>query len=916
MKQLFLSNLRNTLLSTFTLISVVFSSAVFSAQVSQAQIAQFKSMPAAQQQMLAKQMGVDMSTINGLINGGTSSAQSSNNNAPITAPVQRVETTTAEPNEFTEITTQKKLKAFGYNIFSNAPSTFNPTNDIPIPEGYILGVGDQISLQIFGKENNQYSLDVSREGQVIIPDLGPLQVAGLSFNEVKRLLVRQIKKRIIGVDAVVSLSQLKSIRVFVLGAAYKPGPYTISSLSSITHALFTAGGVSDIGSLRNIQLKRSGKLIQTFDLYDLLIKGDSSKDVLLQSGDVVFITTKGVTASIAGEVLRPAIYEIAQGETIQNLLSMAGGILPNAHKEQASIERYNNSLRTVLNIDLTNAKDLVTKVKDGDYLNVMEKSLQYGDSLTLLGAVTRPGKYQWTEGLKITDIIPNIETSLLNHADFTYSLLVREINIARDVEVYQFSLANALAQPNGDDNLTIQPRDKIVVFSRVESVLAEKVTLDNLAFTQDDLLLKRRQQAKTDYNEAAFWRKYNASSKMAKVSEDNTADLFDKSVNSLANNESDKRLSVAEKSLFSRQKLLGPINNQLISQSDAGQPLQIVEISGQVQFPGTYPLPKNGTVKDLVVAAGGVIESAYLQRADLTRSLVNVDEGNYQNSALTNTEAYKENLHINLLHALNDSPTDNIALKSKDRINVHKIPAWSENQTIQLSGEFLFPGVYAFQRGETLGELIERAGGLTKYAHIPASVFTRESLKSLEAKNIAKVAEHLRVDLASKSLAENTSVSYVESQQLIADISRLAPVGRLVIELDKVLADNDYKIALESGDSLFIPSLKNSVNVIGQVQVTSSHIYQKQLEAFDYIAASGGIKKRADEGRIYVVAANGSIKLLNNSSWFSSAEASIKPGDTIVVPLNSDYTSNIDLWATATQLLYSSAVAVAAINGL
>ncbi len=141
-----------------------------------------------------------------------------------------------------------------------------------------------------------------------------MQVAGLSFNEMKRLLVGQVKERIIGVDAVVSLSQLKSIRVFVLGAAYKPGPYTVSSLSSITHALFTAGGVSDIGSLRNIQLKRAGKLVQNFDLYDLLIKGDSSKDVLLQSGDVVFVETKGATASIAGEVRRPAIYELQKAK--------------------------------------------------------------------------------------------------------------------------------------------------------------------------------------------------------------------------------------------------------------------------------------------------------------------------------------------------------------------------------------------------------------------------------------------------------------------------------------------------------------------------------------------------------------------------------------------------------------------------
>ena len=900
MKKLFLKTLRNTFLNTITIISVVFSASVFSLQVSPAQIEQFKKMSPSQQKMLAQQMGVDISSL-GL---GSGSAPASTNNAPISEPVQRVETKKEEEkNEFADITTQKKLKAFGYDIFSNAPSTFNPANDIPIPEGYILGVGDQISLQIFGKESNQYTLDVSREGQIIVPNLGPLQVAGLSFNEMKRLLVGQVKERIIGVDAVVSLSQLKSIRVFVLGAAYKPGPYTVSSLSSITHALFTAGGVSDIGSLRNIQLKRAGKLVQTFDLYDLLIKGDSSKDILLQSGDVVFVETKGATASIAGEVRRPAIYELQKGETIHNLLTMAGGTLPSAYKEQASIERYNNSLRTVLNINLNNQSELTTPLKDGDYLNVMEKSLQYAKSLTLIGAVTRPGKYEWRDGLKITDIIPNIETSLLNHADFTYSLLVREINIARDIEVHQFSLANALAQPNGNDNLTIQPRDKIVIFSRVESVLAEQVTLDNLAFTQDDLMLKRRQQAKTNYNEAAFWRKYNASSNMAKVSEDNTAELFDKSVGALAD-KSKGNLSFSQTSMFSRQKLLGPINSQLLNQSDAGQPLQVVEISGQVQYPGTYPLTVNGTVKDLVTAAGGVIESAYLQRADLTRSSVNT------------AEAFKENLNVNLKQALAGNTTDNIVLESKDRLNIHKIPAWSENQNITLEGEFVFPGVYTFQRGETLAELIERAGGLTEYAHVQGSVFTRANLKKLEAENIQKVAKQLRLDLASKTLTENNTVSFVEAQQLIGALSSVTPVGRLVIELDKVLADNKYELALENGDALYVPPLKNSVNVIGQVQVTTSHIYQESLDALDYIDASGGIKKRADEDRIYVVAANGSIKLLNTGSWFTNSERNIKPGDTIIVPLDSDYTSNMDLWASATQIIYNSAIAIAAINGL
>ncbi|HEX4872034.1 MAG TPA: polysaccharide biosynthesis/export family protein, partial [Nevskiaceae bacterium] len=218
-----------------------------------------------------------------------------------------------------------KLKPFGYDLFAGLPTTFAPATDIPIPKEYVLGPGDVIEAQLFGKQNTKYSLTVQRDGSIQFPELGPIQVAGLPFEDMQRLLQQQISNRLIGVQAAITLGPLRSIRVFVLGNARNPGSYTVSSLSTITNALFASGGVAETGSLRRIQLKRQGQLISTLDLYDLLMRGDTSADERLQPGDVIFIPPLGVTVGVSGEVRRPAIYELSTGiASAMDLVSMAG----------------------------------------------------------------------------------------------------------------------------------------------------------------------------------------------------------------------------------------------------------------------------------------------------------------------------------------------------------------------------------------------------------------------------------------------------------------------------------------------------------------------------------------------------------------------------------------------------------------
>ncbi|WDE03958.1 SLBB domain-containing protein [Thalassomonas viridans] len=903
----------------FGCFTVFLSTSLFAAnQISQQQIEQFKKLSPSQQQALAQSMGVDLNTINAQIRRSTSDSEDEQT-------IQQVYPRDTQFDQFgnpiltDELLEEEEVESdepepFGYDIFANAPATFAPTMDIAIPQGYVIGSGDVLNIQIFGKENNDYELPVSREGQVLIPSLGPYNVSGMTFPEMKKYLSTKIKDKILGVDVVITLAELRSMRVFVLGDAFKPGPYTLSSLSSITHAIFAAGGINDIGSLRNIQLKRAGKLVTTLDLYDLLINGDSSNDIMLQSGDVVFITPVGERVTVDGEVTRPAIYELAENETFETAIKMAGGLLPSAYPSATVVERFNEqNLRSLLNIDLSKKTALKKAVKGGDYIRVMKTSEQFAQSVTIIGAVSRPGNYQWEKGQRITDLLPDINAYLLPDADLSYGLIVREKGMGRDIEVLQFGLFNAVSDNSSVDNLVLKPRDKILIFSNDEKPASENISLESLALTKEKLLEREKDTAKLEYEDRLFWQQYGTEQQieLAFEEEDELEEqlkLASQSMEELTGGTFTEELELRELGLFSRKRLLAPVIQQLKRQGASGEPIQLVEVAGEVKFPGTYPLASNITVKDLVVAAGGLLESAYLDKAEITRNVF------FQGTAT------KESKNINLKSALAGIDDNNALLQSKDRLNIHQIPAWQENHVIELRGEFLFPGKYTIRRGETLGQLIERVGGFTNYAYTNGSVFTREKLKQLELQNLLKVSADLRMEIASKSLAQskgNPMIDYDQAKKLLADLTKVKPIGRLVIDLPKLVSNGDFDVLLEDGDVLYVPTRQNSINVIGQVQLASSHLYQKELSVEDYLRLSGGAKKQADEDRLYVIRANGSVMIPSQSNWFSERDSNtLNPGDTVVIPLDSEYMDNLTLWATATQIVYQAAVAIAAVSGI
>ncbi|WP_425355822.1 SLBB domain-containing protein [Pseudoalteromonas carrageenovora] len=878
---------------------IIFSANLLAFTPTAAQLEQFKNLPQAQQEALAKQYGVDLSTITG--NQQTPQKSDPSTQSSINERLDKEQQPLTDEERFKPKVDE--LKPYGYELFAGEPTSFMPSENASVPDNYTVGAGDEIKISLYGKESNSFSVIVDREGRISIPNLSPVEVAGLTFSEIKELVKLKVEQEVIGVKAFVSLGQLRSMRILVLGEAYKPGSYSVSSLTTVSHALFVSGGVSDIASLRNIQVKRAGKVVTNFDLYDLLIRGDSSKDIVLKSGDVVFVPPVGAQVTVEGLVKRPAIFELKKGETAKQLLVMAGGLKPGAYAKNAIVERFNYDRKEILSVDFSKSKINYTP-KDGDHIYFNPVSTLYQNSVSLIGAVARPGNYQWNQGKYLSDILKSVHGDLLPQADLSYGLIVREMNVNGDIEVLQFDVAQAIVK-NPKNNLQLKLNDKIIIFSRFEEKELELTALENMALTKEQKAQQLKAQQWQLYEQKEFEKFVGLNSKDEEllVEDDKVLTIAEYTSRKA---EEEQELTPEEYALFSRYNLLKPIIAKLKKQASVTQALQLVEIAGHVSYPGIYPLTLGGKVSDLIAASGGLLESAYTSQAEITR-------------IVGSSVSQVKHLQFDLNSVVKGENQSNITLQSKDSLNIFPIPNWQENVKVELKGEVKFPGTYTIRRGETLHDLLKRAGGFSEFAELDAAVFTRKSIKEQEEKQLTRLATELRRDIASKSFQSSitsNTLSYDEMSRLLDDLANVKAVGRLVINLPQI-RDNQQQLILQNGDMLFVPSKRDSISVIGEVNYATAHLYQKGISLEDYIDQSGGLKSRAAEDRIYIIKANGSVKVPNKSSWFAANEAEeLAPGDTIVVPLDAEHMDKLTLWSKATQVLYQLGVAVAALSAL
>lgn len=880
------------------------------AGVTPQQLEQFKKLPRAQQEMLARQYGFDLSLLDSQGSGAGGTAKET----PQTVfPRGTTFDRNGDPVIPDDIAAQFAddegvPKPFGYKLFAGEPSTFAQVTGAPVPSNYVIGVGDTVSIQLYGKESKSHLLLVDGQGMLTIPDLGPIQVAGLTFDKMRELLQHEVSQRLIGMQAAVSMGELRSIQIFVMGEAYKPGAYTVSSLTTITQALFVSGGVSDIASLRNIQLKRNGETVATLDLYDFLIHGNMGNDRVLQSGDMVFIPSRGDMVTVQGEVIRPAIYELKNEKNLAEVIELAGGVLPTAYKKATRIERVRDGRRVVNTVNLEQSKNL--SVSNGDVVDVPQVSSEIVDSVMLVGAVARPGYYEFSTGMKVADVLTDIKTSLLSYADLGYGLIVRERDKRGNIELHQFDVAAAI-EGDAEHNKALQAHDQLVIFSRYEDKKLQELQLTDWIVSETEKQRKERAELLNDYRQNYLrGLVVQQQRQFAEKTDEKGESEAQKELQGLFTQRTlDDELSTAkiEKyAEYSRNNLLEPILTKLRHQFSESGNLPLVYVSGEVKYPGVYPLVVGADAADLVAAAGGLKESAYLARAEITRT------------QLKNGGTETDYVSFNLFDALTGK--NNVPVKGRDSLNIFAIPDWQNTLEVTLEGEVRFPGKYTIRRGETLTALIERAGGLTQYAFPRGAIFTRDELKELERQRMQALARELQHEVATNSITGNNQsrMGYQETRQLLQDLMAVEPVGRLVIDLPYVMSGSlNADIQLKDGDRLVVPAARNTVNVIGEVQLASSFLYDGSLNVEDYLRRAGGTRKKADEDRIFVVKANGAVEMVDLGGWFRlGSKNRLEPGDTIVVPLDTEYTNNMELWRDATQILYQIGVALAALTAI
>ena len=597
--------------------AAIFMSVGLSAQsISPQMMEQAKNLPRAQQEALARQYGVDLDQILG---GGAE-----NTSQEIAIPGAPLEQNNTEDDKseakVSEIEKEQEqgLERFGISLFDREVSTFAPTDDASVPDDYRLGAGDNLVIQLFGKDNNQYDLQVSREGKISFPKLGPITVAGLRFEDARDLIRSRVADQLIGVQSTISMGRLRAINIFMAGEVAVPGAYSVSALTTITQALFQAGGISGIGSLRAIEVKRGGVSVASFDVYKLLLQGDASGDVRLQSGDVVFVPPYKGLISVDGAVNRPMIYEFKQGESVNDAIIMAAGFSQDAYRSAISVvsKAIAKSLPTVSNIDLSGSGSKGSLLRNGDVIKVSESTDTLKNAVTLKGAVIRPGVYGWEQGQRISDLLVSVDSDLKTTADLGYALVVRQKNQRLDIEVLQIDLASAIFNVESDDNIATRPRDKIIVFS-----LAQVADLSSLDTDTDTV---------TDVNEATD----------------------------------------------QRELLLQPVIEKLQSQARSGEPVQTVSIDGAVKSPGTFPLTDGLTVHKLVAAAGGLKDNAYINSAELRKLylsgasevLSRYEEINLKSEielAVATRLGSRDHLHVRALAKWN--PTDSVTLLGEMR---------------------------------------------------------------------------------------------------------------------------------------------------------------------------------------------------------------------------------------------------------
>ncbi|MEH6611277.1 MAG: SLBB domain-containing protein [Halioglobus sp.] len=840
------------------------------------------------------------------------------------------------------------LTQFGYDIFNQVQSAPASASGIPVPPNYLIGPADNIIVQLFGKRNVEYKLIVTRDGNILVPEYGPIKVAGMTFDEAEQLITVGFERRVIGAKVVVTMGQLRTVQIRLAGDVTQPGVYTVGGLTTMIDALLTTGGVRPTGTLRNIELIRGGERIASLDLYGLLLNGRINQDSYLDHNDTIFVPPIGPIVYVGGEVQRPAIYEIKGEKTVGQIIGMAGGLLPTASLQHSHIERIQAAgIRTLVDFSTTSTRSpeqaiLGTAVQTGDLLRILPLEDELEDIILLSGHVKRPGGFQFRPGMRISDIVPSAEV-LLPGADVDFVLVKRENLKTLRTEVVYANLMQALTSTGGQGDIELQSHDQIMVFNLakdreqvVNDIVREldiqathhrparvievrgalrytgRLPLEEGARLLDIIALSGGLQPGTEMYYGVIARTRYPERDIEAVPFKIAAALVDPAAPAnLAIEPGDRLYFFDDRS--DRSELLNSEITRLRQQASYGADERLVAIQGEVLHSGTYPLGHDMRASDLLCAARGLTRKAYGLTAELSRIQRNASSSNEVKHTTLDSlkllslceltkQAASGRIKVtdnNELLALYVDEHTNPILAPMDQLTFTEKSGWVERASVTLFGEVQRPGVYAINRGETLCEVLQRADGLTPEAYIFGSEFTRESVRAMQQETLDELQDQLDDLMIELSLShsfnnrDKTSHDWAGRQDYIKTIRQLESAeanGRMVINLERVVeCRKGDQLALEDGDTLTIPHTPDYVQVSGQVYVPTSHLYDEDRKIGDYVELSGGHTVLGRLKDTFVIQANGEVLNYKGSRTSSRiARKTVMPGARIYVPLDVD----------------------------
>jgi protein involved in polysaccharide export with SLBB domain len=725
-------------------------------------------------------------------------------------------TTKSEFEQFAEDATGHPLPVFGRQLFDEAPTTFAPVENVPVPADYVLGPGDQLLIRAWGKIDLDSRVTVDRNGQINLPKVGTLTVAGLRYAQVEGYLRSAISALFKDFELNVALGQLRSIQIFVLGDARQPGAYTVSSLSTLVDAVFTSGGPSATGTMRRIQLRREGRITTEFDIYDLIGKGDKSRDVRLLPGDVIFIPPIGPQIAISGDVNQPGVYELNGETTVGAALEDAGGMTSLADAERAVLERIKSHTSREVEEFALDPSGRARLLKDGDLLRVFPLSPKFANAVTLRGNVAQPGLYPWKEGMRLSDLIPS-----------------RAFLITRDY----WNRQNHLVRPEPDHPFTSRSTD---AFGNPRT--------DALGNPRTDALGNPRTDALGNPRTDAF----------------------------------------------------GNPRTDALGNQSTDQP-------GEAGSRTTASIGQNSAEINWEYA---LIER--LDERDLSTRLIPFNLG----SALDNPAS-----------------ADNQPLKPGDVVTIFsradlELPMEKHASFVRVGGEVNAPGVYRVNPGDTLRDVVERAGGLTQHSYLYASTFTRVSTRVAQEAQLRQSSEQMQKELITKyanatpqagQTGADQQAQLAMQQAALAKLTSITPMGRVVLDMKPTAATvgDIPDFPLEDGDAFYIPPRLSTIEVAGAVYNANALRYEPGKRLIAYLNNAGGATRDADQKRIFVIRADGTVvsrQSRNSHSHGSYENLRLLPGDAIVVPEKLRVSSPLNAFLQATQLASQLALTAAALS--